>query len=102
MSQKVVDRAAMQRATQQIDTKHQEITQVRTSLRGEMDGMKGSWHGNAANTFIQGYTQFDGEFEKVLNSLDKIHSSLVSTLQGYTQREDENQSVANQVAGLIG
>ena len=67
-----------------------------------MTDLSSRWHGNASTTFQQGYRQFDTEFEKVKQGLDKIHTSLVETLREYGQREDENQATANQIAGLIG
>lgn len=102
MADKSVDRAAMQKATQQIETKHQQIHQLQTRLQGQMTDLSSRWHGNASTAFQQGYQQFDSEFEKVKQGLDKIHTSLVETLREYGAREEENQATANQIAGLIG
>lgn len=102
MGDKSVDRAAMQKATQQIETKHQQIHRLQTRLQGQMGDLASRWHGNASNAFQRGYRAFDSEFEKVKAGLDTIHGQLVETLREYGVREEENQSTANQIAGLIG
>lgn len=102
MGDKSVDRAAMQRATQQIEAKHQQIHQLQARLQGQMSDLSVRWQGNASMAFQRGYQQFDSEFEKVKGGLDKIHTSLVETLREYGTREEENQQTANQIAGLIG
>ena len=102
MGEKSVDRAAMQKATQQIETKHQQIHTLQTRLQGQMGDLASRWQGNASTAFQKGYSMFDSEFEKVKQGLDKIHTSLVETQKEYTQREEENTQTANQIAGLIG
>lgn len=102
MGDKSVDRAAMQKATQQIETKHQQIHRLQTRLQGQMGDLASRWHGNASNAFQRGYRAFDSEFEKVKAGLDTIHGQLVETLREYGGREDENEATANQIAGLIG
>lgn len=102
MGDKSVDRAAMQKATQQIETKHQQIHSLQTRLQGQMGDLASRWHGNASNAFQRGYRAFDSEFEKVKAGLDTIHGQLVETLREYGGREDENEATANQIAGLIG
>lgn len=102
MGDKSVDRAAIQKATQQIETKHQQIHSLQTRLQGQMGDLASRWHGNASNAFQRGYRAFDSEFEKVKAGLDTIHGQLVETLREYGGREDENEATANQIAGLIG
>lgn len=102
MNQKSVDRAAMQKATAQIELKHQQIHSLQTRLQGQMGDLASRWHGNASTAFQSGYRQFDTEFEKVKAGLDKIHDQLVQTLREYGVREDENLAVANEIVGLIG
>lgn len=102
MGEKSVDRAAMQKATQQIETKHQQIHALQNRLQGQMADLGSRWHGNASTAFQNGYRAFDSEFEKVKQGLDSIHVSLVQTLREYGVREEENQATANQIAGLIG
>lgn len=101
MGEKSVDRAAMQKATQQIETKHQQIHALQTRLQGQMVDLGSRWRSNSSTVFQQGYQQFDSEFEKVKQGLDQIHTSLVQTLREYGMREEENQATANQISGLI-
>lgn len=102
MGNKSVDRAAMQRATQQLETKHQQIQTLQNRLRDQMNDLRSRWHGQASDTFQRGYANFDGEFEKVKDRLEEIHQKLVTTLRDYGVREEENVATANQIAGLIG
>ncbi|MGV8846467.1 WXG100 family type VII secretion target [Tessaracoccus sp.] len=102
MGNKSVDRAAMAKAAQQIEAKHQQIHQLQSRLQGQMTDLSSRWVGNASTAFQRGYSQFDTEFEKVKQGLDKIHTALVETQREYVQREEENASTANQIAGLIG
>lgn len=102
MGNKSVDRAQMAKAAQQIEAKHQQIHQLQARLQGQMTDLATRWTGQASSMFQRGYGQFDTEFEKVKQGLDKIHTSLVETQKEYAQREEENTQTANQIAGLIG
>lgn len=102
MGNKSVDRAAMSKAAQQIETKHQQIHTLQTRLQGQMTDLKSRWTGNASDAFQRGYQAFDSEFEKVKQGLDTIHGQLQDTLREYVNREEENQATANQIANLIG
>ena len=101
MGNKSVDRAEMNKAAQQIDTKHQEIVQLQTRLRNEMGTLAGTWSGRASTAFQNGYQRFDEEFEKVKNGLEQIHSSLTETHRDYSTREDENEQSANKFLNSI-
>lgn len=101
MVNKSVDRAAMQKATQQIETKHQQIYSLQNRLQGQMNDLASRWQGNASIAFQNGYRAFDTEFEKVKVGLDEIHHKLVETLKQYGVQEEENRATANQIQGLI-
>lgn len=101
MGNKSVDRAEMNKAAQQIDTKHQQIVALQTRLRGEMQTLAASWTGKASTAFQNGYQRFDEEYEKVKNGLEQIHSALTETHRDYSIREDENLQEANKFIGSI-
>ena len=101
MVNKSVDRAEMNKAAQQIDTKHQQIVALQTRLRGEMQTLAAAWTGKASTAFQNGYQRFDEEYEKVKNGLEQIHSALTETHRDYTIREDENLQEANKFIGSI-
>ncbi len=86
MGNKSVDLAAMAKAAQQIEAKHQQIHQLQSRLQGQMTDLSSRWAGNASTTFHHSYSQFDTEFEKIKQGLDKIHSALVETQRQYVQR----------------
>lgn len=101
MANKSVDRDAMLKATQQIETKHQQIYNLQRRLQDQMNDLKVRWTGNASNTFQRGYKAFDDEFEVVKNGLDQIHVQLVQTLRQYGHQEAENIQIANEIDSLI-
>ena len=101
MGTKSSDLAAMARAAQQIEAKHQQIHQLQRRLQGEMTDLSTQWAGKTSIAFQRGYSQFDTEFEKVKQGLDKVHTALVKTQPEYVQREEDNAATANQIAGLI-
>ena len=100
MGNKSVDHAAMTRAAQQIEAKHQQIHQLQSRLQGQMTELSSRWVGNAATAFQLSYSQFDTELEKVKQGLDKIHTALVENQREHVQREEENAATANRIAGL--
>ena len=92
----------MATAAQQIEAKHQHIHTLQERLQGQMVDLSGRWQGQASAAFQRGYSQFDTEFEKVKQGLDKVHSSLVETQREYLNRGEESAAAANQIEGLIG
>ncbi|RRD46198.1 WXG100 family type VII secretion target [Tessaracoccus sp. OH4464_COT-324] len=101
MGNKSVDRAEMAKAAQQIDVKHQQINQLQTRLRGEMDTLSAVWTGRASTAFRNGYERFNEEYEKVKKGLEQIHQALTETLRDYTIREEESEADANKFVGMI-
>lgn len=86
MGNKSVDRSAMAKAAQQIEAKHQEIHSLQKKLQDQMADLSSRWQGNASFAFQREYSQFDTEFEKVKQGLDRIHTALVETQREYTNR----------------
>lgn len=87
MSDTAGDREMMQRAAQRIESRHQQIFALQTTLQGHMAELDSRWHGPEASAFHGDYRRFDTEFERVKQCLDLIHSSLVESL-----RDQDGQS----------
>ncbi len=83
-----VDCAAMARAAQQIEAKHQQIHMLQERLQGQMVKLSSRWPGDASAAFQHRYSKFDTEFERVKQGLDRVHTSLVETSREHFQRED--------------
>lgn len=80
------ERAAVARAAQQVEEKHQQIHTLQTLLQNQMLDLSSRWSGSAATAFQRDYSQFDTEFEKVKQGLDKIHSALVESRRHHVSR----------------
>ena len=96
MGNKSVDRAEMNKAAQQIDTKHQQIQAPQTRLRGEMQQLAGIWTGKASTAFQQGYqraaaSRHGGEMQQLAG----IWTGKASTAfqQGYQRFDEEYEKV---------
>lgn len=69
----------VQKAVRQIEAKHHQIHVLQNRLHGQMMLLNGRWSGKAARVFQRDYSRFDTEFEKVKQSLDRIHVALIET-----------------------
>jgi len=87
---------AMAMAAQQIEAKHQQIHSLQERLQGQMVNLSTRWRGNDSAAFQRGYSQFDTEFERVKQGLDRVHTSLVETSREH-HLENLNSASANQV-----
>lgn len=81
------DCAAMAKAAQQIEAKHQQIHMLQERLQDQMMRLSSSWRGQAFIAFQYRYSKFDTEFERVKQGLDRVHTSLVETSRERCHRD---------------
>ena len=96
-----VDRAEMKKAADQIDSSHQGIHQIQTTLSNQINELRIGWTGQASDAFYRAYSQFDDEFQKVKAGLEEIHGKLVDSQMRYTQNEEEQKAAANPIAQML-
>ncbi len=96
-----VDRAEMQKAAGQIDVKTNEMNGVRKDLGGQIGELMTRWQGNASKAFLKAYEEFDGQFDKVGQQLDNIHTKLVGSHSKYVQTEEEQQAASNAITAML-
>ncbi len=96
-----VDRGAMQRAAQQLDSAYSTVTGLRTTLESHKTELLGGWAGEAASAFSNVYQAFDADMAKVLAAMDILHEKLVQTHVRYVATEAEQSATVNKVAGLL-
>lgn len=77
------------------------IAGLRAQLEGHHTDLMGNWSGQAARTFSDVYTTFDGDFNKVILSLTDILEKLRAAGATYSQKEVDQVDVANRVKGLL-
>lgn len=81
MGDESVDRAAVHRATQLIEAKHQQIHDLQARLQVQVSTLSTRLPASCSGAFQRSYCQFDSEMEKVKQGLDWVHDSLVETLR---------------------
>ena len=96
-----VNRGAMQRAAQQLDSAFSTVTGLRTTLAGHKSELLGGWAGEAASAFSNVFEAFDGDMAKVLAAMDALHEKLVATHATYVTTEAEQSATVNKIASML-
>ncbi len=102
MGDKSADWAAMATAAQQIEAKHQQIHTLQERLEGQMVQLSARWHGHASAAFQREYSNFDTEFERVKQDLDKVHTSLIEASHGNLRHGEDLGETAHQAPSFTG
>lgn len=100
--QSAVDRAQMAQAAQEVEDKANIIQGLRNQLQDHKAQVRAGWDGTAAGTFDQVFAEFDGDFAKVIQALNKMHESLTHTRIHYEAREQESHQAVSEVQRLLG
>lgn len=85
-----VNRSAMGTAAQQVENAVSTIKSIQSTMDNSVQELQGGWKGAAASAFANAFDSFNQDFTKVLQSLEGIHETLVSTQSTYTQTEEAN------------
>jgi WXG100 family type VII secretion target len=96
-----VNRAAMVTAARQVESALGEIRAQQARLVSIHDTLSGSWKGEASTAFTNAFTQFESDFNIVINALNGIHERLVGSHSNYSTVESANTQSANKLAGLL-
>ncbi|NLT30000.1 MAG: WXG100 family type VII secretion target [Propionibacterium sp.] len=97
-----VDRAEMAKAAGQIEESANAIDGVQRNLQSRVQGLIGSgWQGNAAQAFLNAFTDFDSQFARVQQALVGIHENLSSTQMQYTSTEDAQAQSTNAISAIL-
>jgi WXG100 family type VII secretion target len=91
----------MAQAAQKLEDAVSTTRGIRTQLQSHNGELLSNWEGDAARTFGQVFEQFDADFQKVLTTMEGMHSKLVQTRVTYERTEEEQQATVNRVAGLL-
>lgn len=102
MATAAVDRAALAKAVQEIETKAQVIQGLRNTLQDHKATISAGWKGGAAGTFDHVFGEFDADFTKVIQALETMHEKLTGTRIQYEAREQESHAAVSEVQRLLG
>ncbi|WP_298838352.1 WXG100 family type VII secretion target [Clostridium sp.] len=73
-----------------------EVTDIITTLRGEVNRLESSWEGAAQSSFLQAFL----DMSKVLEQFPKVCSDVTGQLNGVAQTiEETDASLASQLKG---
>jgi len=97
-----VDRGQMALAAQEIETKANIIRGLQNQLQDHKAQVRAGWEGTASGTFESVFAEFDADFAKVIQAMDKMHEALVHTKIHYEAREQETHDAVSEVQRLLG
>jgi WXG100 family type VII secretion target len=92
----------MAQAAQEVETKANIIQGLRNQLEDHKAQVRAGWEGQAAGTFESVFAEFDGDFQKVIQALEKMHEALTHTRIQYEAREQESREAVSEVQRLLG
>jgi WXG100 family type VII secretion target len=97
------DRSAMAKAVGQIEAKVSSITGHQRTLGDQVNGLIGQgWQGQAAQKFLQGFQQFDGEMSKTLNALTELKEKVQTALGHYSSTEEDAAGSTSAISAGLG
>jgi WXG100 family type VII secretion target len=95
------DAAMMAQAASQVESAVGTIRGLQSNLASAHESMMGGWQGAAASTFTTAYSQFNVDFQKVIQALDYLGEKLQQSGKNYTTVETANQSSANKISAAL-
>ena len=95
------DRQLMAQAATQVDSAVEQIQGLQSNLASAHDSLMGGWKGAAASTFTSAYGEFNVDFGKVIQALDRLGAKLRQSGANYTTVEAANQSSANKIVSAL-
>jgi WXG100 family type VII secretion target len=101
MAESSVDRAAMKKASEDIDASANVIRGLQGQLEGHKSELRAHWEGSASMAFEQVFNRFNDDFKRVLRALEGMHESLVQTKITYESKEQQAQEAVNKVQQLL-
>jgi len=85
-------------AGQQVETALAEIRGQQGRLAGFHADLMAQWKGEASTAFTNAFSQFNADFNIVINALNGIHERLMSSHTNYNATEAANTASMNKIA----
>lgn len=101
MGQYRTSQEAMQQGATKVDDAATQIQGLISSLRGEVETMRGGWGGQAAVAFSGVHEAFEQQSNKINNALRQMHEALVATHKTYGTQESTQTETLSGLAGQI-
>lgn len=95
------DRAQMATAANQTEQAVDSIRSTQSSMNAQHEALQGGWKGEAATAFSSAFTQFNGDFTKVLQALQNLQEKLSASQKNYTATETANTQAASKITQAL-
>lgn len=95
------DRDQIRIAVTQIGDAHSQITQIQSTLTGEINSLASGWKGQAAEAFVRAHGQFNERFEMTKRELNDIEEALRESVGWYEQNESEQVSETSAISNAL-
>lgn len=95
------DRAQMATAANQTQQAVDTIRGIQSTMNGQHEALQGGWKGEAATAFSSAFTQFDGDFTKVLQALANLQEKLSASQRNYTATETANAQASTKISQAL-
>ena len=95
------DRAAMTTASNQLESAVEQVTSQQARLASEQESMMGGWKGTAGTAFTNAYTQFNADYTKVLQAMQRLQEALAANTKNYTADEAANTTLSTKISTAL-
>ncbi|MFJ6836858.1 WXG100 family type VII secretion target [Streptomyces sp. NPDC091209] len=79
-----------------------ESTNAYVQMDGQIEGLRASWSGEAAQIYSQAMQEWLADFQKVNQALTQMLENLASNTKVYANTHENTQQLANQLAQSMG
>jgi WXG100 family type VII secretion target len=91
----------MATAAQQTQGAVDSIRGIQNTMNGQHESLMGGWKGQAATAFTGAFTQFNGDFTKVLQALQNLQEKLHASQLNYSATEAANTQAASKITQAL-
>jgi WXG100 family type VII secretion target len=91
----------MATAANQLQNAVDQVQSQQRTLTGEQESMMGAWKGDAASAFTNAFMQFNADYSKVIQAMQRIQEALAANLRNYTANEAANTTLSTKVSSAL-
>ena len=91
----------MEATSRRVSDVRSEIQGLLSTLKGEVDGVRGGWEGSAAIAFQSLMERWDGSANKLNQALEAISENIKSNSVSYDSAQQDHTSSLNNVASSL-
>jgi WXG100 family type VII secretion target len=95
------DIPGMERAKALFAATQAEATQHKQRVRGEVDSLNATWAGEAANSYLNAMTAWEGLCQDIITRLHAMEEKMATNIQQITEAGDDSTRAAGTVVNAI-